>query len=415
MAGDHLVPSLDTGFQVVRRGYDQAQVDDHLRRIDAEIRILSTDRDAAVIQSDQLNRELDDARVRAERLRAQVRSLVAPPQSVQGMSERMRSMLRLAEDEVADMLSRANSEATRRIHEAEQQAAQIVAGAQTAAAQERAQTAVDAESAAQDRAELTTQIQAERDAAIRAIEVAEASALQEREALRAQIENERHAAAQASAAADIVAAQTRDAWRAKIDEERHAAAVAIAAADEEAGLRRARAWTDSEARRTLVEEDFTIAMNQRRSEAIAAVAAEREAAREAAEAMRRTAAERAGAVIVEARAQAQDIVADSQRSVIELTTLRGQLVEQLGSIRGELDQIVKTLAPLPVESGEPVVEQAAPAAGEPVEEAPVAVAPRPATSPEHDAIAETPSGSANSGSPRRRTRSRQNATSAARR
>ena len=71
------------------------------------MRILATDRDAAVDQSAQLTRELDDSRARAERLRAQVRTLVSPQQSVQGMSERMRSMLRMAEDEVAEMLQRA--------------------------------------------------------------------------------------------------------------------------------------------------------------------------------------------------------------------------------------------------------------------------------------------------------------------
>ena len=108
MAGDAAAPLPPAGFEVVRRGYDQEQVEAHLRRLDAEMRILTTDRDAAVDQSAQLTRELDDSRARAERLRAQVRTLVSPQQSVQGMSERMRSMLRMAEDEVAEMLQRAN-------------------------------------------------------------------------------------------------------------------------------------------------------------------------------------------------------------------------------------------------------------------------------------------------------------------
>jgi len=86
MAGDAAAPLPPAGFEVVRRGYDQQQVEAHLRRLDAEIRILTTDRDAAVDQSEQLTRELDDSRARAERLRAQVRTLVSPQQSVQGMS-----------------------------------------------------------------------------------------------------------------------------------------------------------------------------------------------------------------------------------------------------------------------------------------------------------------------------------------
>ena len=71
---------------MVRKGYDQGQVDNHLRRLDAEIQILATDRDAALDQSAQLSQDLDDARARAERLRVQVRNLVNPTQSVQCMS-----------------------------------------------------------------------------------------------------------------------------------------------------------------------------------------------------------------------------------------------------------------------------------------------------------------------------------------
>ena len=68
MAVDPVEPPPPTGFEVVRRGYDQAQVEAHLRRLDADIRILSTDRDAALDQAEQLNRELDDSRARADRL-----------------------------------------------------------------------------------------------------------------------------------------------------------------------------------------------------------------------------------------------------------------------------------------------------------------------------------------------------------
>ena len=96
MAGHPAPPPSDVGFEVVRRGYDQGQVDAHLRRLDAELAILVTDRDAALEQAVHLARELDEARVRAEKLRAQVRTLASPKQSAQGTSERIRSMLRLA-------------------------------------------------------------------------------------------------------------------------------------------------------------------------------------------------------------------------------------------------------------------------------------------------------------------------------
>src|SRR5689334_23951833 len=82
------------GFRVVRRGYDQEQVDGHLHRIDADVRLLAADRDAAVMQVTRLTRELDETRGRLESMRQQVRRLSGPPDSVQGLSERMRSMLR---------------------------------------------------------------------------------------------------------------------------------------------------------------------------------------------------------------------------------------------------------------------------------------------------------------------------------
>jgi cell division septum initiation protein DivIVA len=86
MAHEPDLPPTGAAFEVVRRGYDQGQVDNHLRWLDTKIQILVTDREAALDQSAQLARELDDARGHAEQLRVQVRGLVNSPQSVQGWS-----------------------------------------------------------------------------------------------------------------------------------------------------------------------------------------------------------------------------------------------------------------------------------------------------------------------------------------
>src|SRR4029453_15243361 len=87
-------------------------------------------------------------RDRSERLRAQVRSLVAPPQSIQGMSERMRSMLRMAQDEVADMQASRRPQAERRIAEADQRAAEELATARAQADEIRAEATRLAEQSA---------------------------------------------------------------------------------------------------------------------------------------------------------------------------------------------------------------------------------------------------------------------------
>src|SRR6476660_1265774 len=142
---DPVAPPSDGVFTVGRRGYDPQQVDVHLRRMDAEIRILVADRDAAVDQAAQLGRELDEARLRADRLRTQVRTMAARPSDVQGMSERMRTMLRLAEDEVADMLRRADEEVARRLGETDAHAQRVVGAAQQEAAQIRDAARAEAE------------------------------------------------------------------------------------------------------------------------------------------------------------------------------------------------------------------------------------------------------------------------------
>src|SRR3954453_15040791 len=132
-----VAPPSDGVFMVGRRGYDPHQVDAHLRRMDAEIRILVADRDAAVDQAAELGRDLDEARLRADRLRTQVRTMAARPSDVQGMSERMRTMLRLAEDEVADMLRRAAGEVAGRLADADRTAEQLAGAARREAAEIR--------------------------------------------------------------------------------------------------------------------------------------------------------------------------------------------------------------------------------------------------------------------------------------
>jgi cell division septum initiation protein DivIVA len=292
MAGEPEEPQPDglpLGFEVVRKGYDQAQVDAHLRKLDAEFRIVTTDRDAAVDQAAQLTRELDDARARAERLRSQVRTLVSPPQTVQGMSERIQSMLRLAEDEVGEMLSRAETEVSKRLHDAEQRAAQIVAAARAEADEERA-------------------------------------------VARAEVKASEQACERA---------------RAELDAERWAAEETLAALARSEARERAEAWRESELKRQRVEEDFAIAMDQRRSEALASLAAERAESSRAIEKTRAAANTEAQHTIEAAEEKAQWILTKAERDVAELTELRYRLLEQLRDAHVELDRSIETLAALP--------------------------------------------------------------------
>ena len=236
------LPPPGAAFEVVRKGYDSGAGARPSAAAGREIQILVTDREAALDQSAQLARELDDARADAEQLRVQVRSLVSSPQSVQGMSQRMRSMLRIAEHEAAEMLQRAEQEISRA--------------------------------------------------------------------------------------------------RAALDAERAAAAEQIAADRERAMRERAASWADSESRRKEVEEDFTIAMNRRRSEALARIAEERERLACEVHTTRARVAAQARAHLEQARTRARTVTAEAGRRVHQLVELRSRIIEQLGGVHNTLEEVL---------------------------------------------------------------------------
>jgi DNA repair exonuclease SbcCD ATPase subunit len=106
-------------FVVVRRGFDPTQVSAHLSRLDADMKILATDRAAAVEQASQLSRELDRARgeleaakAEIEQLRAELRTMADPPDSLDRMAERLNVMRRLAAAEFGGVRSAAAEQAS---------------------------------------------------------------------------------------------------------------------------------------------------------------------------------------------------------------------------------------------------------------------------------------------------------------
>jgi hypothetical protein len=318
-------------FQVVRRGYDQRQVDSHLDRLDAETRILIADRNAAVEQAAQLGRELDESRARAERLRVQVRALVSPPTSLPGMSERMRSMLRLAEDEVSEMLTQADAEAIRRRHDAELEAGEI-----------RSAALADAErSAAED-----AKRRAECDAEI------------------------------AAAAADMAA--HRRAFEAELERERMACSARISHAEEDARTRIAEEQAAWEARRALIEEDFLRAMDQRRAEALAELERNRIEIYRRNTDMIAAAQEQSARTISAADDYAARTVAEAKARVTELADARERVAAQLAQARAALAHVLGGLSATP----ERDVPPAAPEVTTPVVAITDAIAsPAPATEP----------------------------------
>ncbi|MCK5757229.1 MAG: hypothetical protein KAH46_31450, partial [Mycobacterium sp.] len=98
-------------FAVVMRGFDREQVTEHLQRVDAELRVLAADRDAATANAHELVAHLEEARDEIEELRREVDKLSVPPTTAQGMSERLGRMLQLASDEASEIRADAAAEA----------------------------------------------------------------------------------------------------------------------------------------------------------------------------------------------------------------------------------------------------------------------------------------------------------------
>lgn len=107
-----LVP-LGAGFDITKRGYSRAQVEEHLERLDAELQLLHADRNAAVSQATDLAKQLERSRSEIDELKGQVERLSLPPTTLEGLSERLQRMLRLAQDEASEERARAEADADR--------------------------------------------------------------------------------------------------------------------------------------------------------------------------------------------------------------------------------------------------------------------------------------------------------------
>src|SRR5690348_9013131 len=103
-----LVP-LGAGFDITKRGYSRMQVEEHLEQLDSQLKILAADRNAAAAQSAELTAQLEVARSTIDNLNKQVERLAQPPTTMDGLSERLQYMLRLAQEEAEEMRSQARA------------------------------------------------------------------------------------------------------------------------------------------------------------------------------------------------------------------------------------------------------------------------------------------------------------------
>ena len=104
-----LVP-LHAGFDVVYRGFHRRQVIEHLENLEEQLRFTSLDRAEALAQAADLRKLLEMTRQDLEDARARIERLESTSGTHASATERMHRMLRLAEDETAEMHLQAERE-----------------------------------------------------------------------------------------------------------------------------------------------------------------------------------------------------------------------------------------------------------------------------------------------------------------
>src|SRR5215213_3393324 len=108
-----LLPLLEgaTTFDVVLRGYDRHQVHEHVERLEADLRIAVAERDAVAARTAELAGQVAAAHTEIDALHDRLDQVSATP-ALDDVSDRIRSMLSLAQQEAAEIRGRAHQEAT---------------------------------------------------------------------------------------------------------------------------------------------------------------------------------------------------------------------------------------------------------------------------------------------------------------
>jgi hypothetical protein len=167
---------IGSSFDIVLRGYERKQVDEHLARTAAE-------RQAAAQRIGALERRVEE--LHFELQNAQKQGGEAEP-SYAGLGARVEKILRLAEEEAKDLQAEAQAKAEKERKAAEVNAAQVRAQAEEDGRARREQTRQEAaklleearKEAAQVRAEAANEAAAKRDEAEGILEAARAKAAQ---------------------------------------------------------------------------------------------------------------------------------------------------------------------------------------------------------------------------------------------
>ncbi|SDX10447.1 hypothetical protein SAMN05421504_102321 [Amycolatopsis xylanica] len=106
-------------FAVAVRGYNQKQVDERLASLSAELKTTSRNRDEAVATSGELSKALSYAQKELADAKAALVRMTESPSGAGAMAERVRMMMQLAEEEIAELKASADADAASTREEAD--------------------------------------------------------------------------------------------------------------------------------------------------------------------------------------------------------------------------------------------------------------------------------------------------------
>ncbi len=185
---DDLIP-LHQPFERALRGFNRRQVLEYLDTLDGRIAMVAADRDAALTQVAELSKVLNHLRLESELLehlrreadnaRSQVEHILATPMAE--ANARIQRIMRLAEQEAAEIKAQAEAEAAARIARADQDIAELRARADDQITGLRARVSREAKSLLVHARRQCTQLETDSAARREAAEQDSAQAIAHRE------------------------------------------------------------------------------------------------------------------------------------------------------------------------------------------------------------------------------------------
>jgi cell division septum initiation protein DivIVA len=122
-SGDVL--SRRTDFDREWRGFSRGQVLSYVDNVEAELELLTADRDAAVSRAEELVRHLDQLRAQNAQLQERLDRVCRSPIEPDGLQDRLRRMVELAREESDEIIARAQAVAEDSWASAEQAAIRL--------------------------------------------------------------------------------------------------------------------------------------------------------------------------------------------------------------------------------------------------------------------------------------------------